>query len=82
MPEREPDDHLRHEHDHDADEQDAAKRVFKVNVEPMPSRFFIAELLRGGAARRPPRQTWTYLGSWRPSVFMKASTISRFLIWG
>ena len=34
VPEREPDDHLRHEHDHDADEQDAAKRVFKVNVEP------------------------------------------------
>lgn len=35
VPEREPDDHLRHEHDHDADEQDAAERVFKVNVEPM-----------------------------------------------
>ena len=35
----------------------------------------------GGGPKAAPSNL-AYLGSWRPSVFMNASTISRFLIWG
>ena len=81
VPEREPDDHLRHEHDHDADEQDAAERVFKVNVEPC-KQILHSGTPEGRSGPKAAPSNLAYLGSWRPSVFMNASTISRFLIWG